>query len=124
MKAFVRLQEEIIKVSNDHTIFCWTWIDSTPREWVSMLAPSPAAFEFSGDYVEKTTVMEPSTYSLTNAGLSIHLPIIQTWSYSFAILNVHCGTHSSSRQSVIPSTPTRSADSDEYRSRQSHPLSK
>ena len=32
-KAFVRLQEEIIKISNDHTIFCWTWLPSTPKDW-------------------------------------------------------------------------------------------
>lgn len=37
-KAFIRLQEEIIKASNDHTIFCWTWISSVPKDWVSHLS--------------------------------------------------------------------------------------
>lgn len=38
-KAFIRLQEEIIRVSNDHTIFCWTWVPSVPKDWVSRLFP-------------------------------------------------------------------------------------
>ncbi|KAM0420978.1 hypothetical protein ACHAPT_011221 [Fusarium lateritium] len=91
MKAFIRLQEEIIKVSTDHTIFCWTWIDSVPKDWVSMLAPLPAAFEFSGDCLENLRDKKLSTYSMTNAGLSIRFPIVQTWSYSFAILDVNRG---------------------------------
>lgn len=41
-KAFIRLQEEIIKVSNDHTIFCWTWIPSIPKDWVSYLSQGHA----------------------------------------------------------------------------------
>jgi len=40
-RAFTRLQEKIIKVSNDHTIFCWDWLDTVPQNWVSLLAPSP-----------------------------------------------------------------------------------
>ncbi|KAH8901249.1 hypothetical protein GQ53DRAFT_775862 [Thozetella sp. PMI_491] len=73
MKAFIRLQEEIIKVSNDHTLFCWTWTNSIPRDWVSMLAPSPEAFMFSESYLARETTATPSSYSMTNAGLSIRL---------------------------------------------------
>ena len=51
MKAFARLQEEIIKVSNDHTIFCWSWDPSVPRDWVSFVAPSPTVFAESGDFI-------------------------------------------------------------------------
>ncbi|KAK7917935.1 hypothetical protein PG985_009809 [Apiospora marii] len=36
-KAFERLQQEIIKVSNDHTIFCWKWIPGiVPQNWGSV----------------------------------------------------------------------------------------
>lgn len=45
-KAFLRLQEEIIKVSNDHTIFCWTWTSSVPNEWVSRLSRQRNLTEF------------------------------------------------------------------------------
>ncbi|KAK0622697.1 heterokaryon incompatibility protein-domain-containing protein, partial [Immersiella caudata] len=50
MKAFTRLQEEIIKVSTDHTIFCWHWTAHTPKDWVSLLAPSPQAFSYGSRY--------------------------------------------------------------------------
>ncbi|KAH8588571.1 heterokaryon incompatibility protein-domain-containing protein, partial [Bisporella sp. PMI_857] len=74
-KAFIRLQEEIIKISNDHTIFCWTWTSSVPPDWVSLLAPSPETFKFSGDFVKSSVGRSVSTYSMTNSGLSIRLPI-------------------------------------------------
>jgi hypothetical protein len=85
MKAFTRLQEEIIRTSNDHTIFCWSWIDSlsTTEALSSMLAPTPQNFAHGGQYSSRRTVQLPgsaprdvSIYSMTNAGLSIQLPIL------------------------------------------------
>ncbi|RTE85358.1 hypothetical protein BHE90_000156 [Fusarium euwallaceae] len=89
--AFIRLQEEIVKTSTDHTIFCWTWVKSVPKGWVSMLAPTPAAFESSDKYYElpkESGAEEVYPYTFTNAGLSIQLPLVQAWSYSFAVLDV------------------------------------
>ncbi|KAI1078697.1 HET-domain-containing protein [Whalleya microplaca] len=86
-KAFIRLQEEIIKTSNDHTIFCWTKNRSVPRNWTSMLAPSPAAFLSSGDYVTIDAWESPMPYSITNLGLSIHLPIVYTMTQMFIVLD-------------------------------------
>ncbi|KAH7140395.1 heterokaryon incompatibility protein-domain-containing protein, partial [Dactylonectria estremocensis] len=75
-KAFVRLQEEIIKVSNDHTIFCWVWTESVPSSWVSMLAPCPQVFAYAGDIVPtRYTIGKTRAFSMTNAGLSISLPL-------------------------------------------------
>lgn len=69
-KAFIRLQEEIIKASNDHTIFCWTWTDSDPSDWVSMLAPCPQVFAYVGDIVPtRYTIGNTRAFSMTNAGL-------------------------------------------------------
>ena len=89
-KAFIRLQEEIIRVSNDQSIFCWTWNDDVPQGWVSMLAPSPSTFSDSADYwdVRQGGNNKPLSYSITNAGLHIRLPIVRTWSYYIAILSV------------------------------------
>jgi hypothetical protein len=155
-KAFVRLQEEIIKVSNDHTIFCWAWIPSVPKDWVShpsqtqaralalptriysgniviiclpllctlngaqalqqkaqgrrtekrrhfqhrvsptkvsglqvsFLAPDPKAFRYSAGYIQsKSNLTHKRNFMMTNAGLSICLPVVQTFSYYLAILN-------------------------------------
>lgn len=87
-RAFTRLQEEIIRTSNDHTIFCWTWYDQVPSGWVSLLAPSPHAFRDSGQFISvESDTAGTLTFQMTNAGLSINLPIVQTWSYYLAILN-------------------------------------
>jgi hypothetical protein len=102
-KAFVRLQEEIIKTSNDHTIFCWTWIDSVPRDWVSLLAPSPDTFKYSRSFVQSTSIAGTvSVYSITNAGLSIRLPIIQSWSNYFVVFNTRHVSHELHRKACIP----------------------
>jgi hypothetical protein len=102
-KAFIRLQEEIIKISNDHTIFCWTWTDAVPRDWANMLAPSPEAFKNSGSFVQYRNITgNISTYSMSNADLSIRLPIIQSWRYCFVVLNAGHGSHEHRRKACIP----------------------
>jgi hypothetical protein len=102
-KAFVRLQEEIIKVSNDHTIFCWTWIESVPSDWVSMLAPCAEAFRHSGNFIQsQSNLATTKYYSITNAGLSITLPVIQTWSYYLAMLNAKHETGYDGMHACIP----------------------
>jgi hypothetical protein len=46
-RAFIRLQEEIIKVSDDHSLFAWESDDSSG----SLLATSPAAFSNSSKII-------------------------------------------------------------------------
>lgn len=69
--AFIRLQQEIVKSSNDETIFAWT--DDSLLE-SGMLAPSPTAFAKSGDVI---TFQHPgirrTPYSITNLGLAIEV---------------------------------------------------
>ncbi|KAL1866038.1 hypothetical protein Daus18300_006939 [Diaporthe australafricana] len=88
-KAFTRLQEEIIKTSNDHTIFCWTRHKraNVPPDWTSMLAPSPQAFADSGDFIPVDAWENPMPYPMTNLGLSIHLPLIYTLTQIFVVLD-------------------------------------
>ncbi|KAI1412436.1 HET-domain-containing protein [Hypoxylon sp. FL1857] len=88
MKAFTRLQHEIIKSSSDHTIFSWTWDDNVPSNWVSMLAPFPSSFANSGKYFRKDAAARLKPYAMTNIGLSIELPVIYGSSHIFAILNI------------------------------------
>lgn len=87
-RAFLRLQEELIRVSNDQTIFCWSWLPNVvPETWTSMLAPSPAAFRLAGSIVRSEQLGdEPSIYSMTNAGLSIRLRTISALEYVFVCL--------------------------------------
>ncbi|CAH0025853.1 unnamed protein product [Clonostachys rhizophaga] len=84
-KAFTRLQEEIMRVCNDHTIFCWEWDNSVPEDWGGMLAPSPLVFRHSANFVPLNHgEMEP--YSMTNLGLSIRLPVIFTFSSDLFVI--------------------------------------
>jgi hypothetical protein len=89
-KAFLRLQEEIIRVSNDQTIFCWMWDDRyVPQNWVSILSPSPRTFEKSGTYSKKYSLRSTTvSYTVTNAGLLITLPVLSCKPCVFAILDV------------------------------------
>ncbi|KAF9060470.1 hypothetical protein BDP27DRAFT_1493242, partial [Rhodocollybia butyracea] len=73
--AFIRLQEEILKVSNDHTIFAWkTKLPSIG----GILATSPDVFEESGGYMHLSLWSNPKQrpFSMTNMGLLVHLPLL------------------------------------------------
>ncbi len=69
-KAFLRLQEQIIKYSDDHTIFAWpVHRDDQP----GLLADSPEAFANCQHVKTMTSRKGRSPYSFTNRGLSIKL---------------------------------------------------
>jgi hypothetical protein len=90
-RAYIRLQEEIIRISDDHSIFAW---DRDPGETstVSCLASSPSWFR-RGAYVvpfgRKQTESNP--YTITNQGLQIQLPLLQKLESKviFGLINCH-----------------------------------
>lgn len=70
--AFRRLQESIIKKSNDMTIFAWEPISSVSNlgdSFCSIFAPSPANFRNSSRISPFTTLFHDPEYMLTNKGL-------------------------------------------------------
>ncbi|KAF9874703.1 het domain-containing protein [Colletotrichum karsti] len=88
-RAFLRLQEEIIKSSDDHTIFCWAWVPhKTPNQWQSVLAPSPAVFANSSSFVATHRNVDSSPYQITNIGLRIRLPVVAAVNCLCAMLSV------------------------------------
>ena len=96
LKAFIRLQEEIIRHSNDHTIFCWSWPPSmkaseTP-DWYGCLAPKPANFQDSSDFVPTGPSGDGvlSDFQITNSGLRITLPLLNVLleGFKLGMLNV------------------------------------
>lgn len=109
-KAFTRLQEEIIRFCYDHTIFCWTWDENVPANWVSMLSPWPSTFQNSGKYVHRDlekasssyTDQKWSPYSITNLGLSISLRLLPNYISNFAVLDVGVGDESSDAVACVP----------------------
>ena len=73
-KAFLRLQEEIIKQSDDHTIFAWP---IEHQDQPGLLAESPEAFKNCQHVRPMTSRKGRSPYSFTNRGLSIKLSATQ-----------------------------------------------
>ncbi|KAI8630379.1 hypothetical protein F5Y19DRAFT_484255 [Xylariaceae sp. FL1651] len=78
-KAFIRLQEEILKVSNDHSIFTWTNSDLNFNEVLSgMLAETPQYFAAVQNYrpMPPSVSQGSTTWSITNQGLRLSLFLI------------------------------------------------
>ncbi|THU98184.1 hypothetical protein K435DRAFT_856911 [Dendrothele bispora CBS 962.96] len=75
-KAFMRLQQEIIKYSDDRSIFAWVATKDYERDR-GLFASSPSEFASSGQ-VEKSDsedLGDKSSFSFGNNGLHIHLPL-------------------------------------------------
>ncbi|KAJ8064154.1 hypothetical protein OCU04_006507 [Sclerotinia nivalis] len=101
-RAFVRLQEEIIKVSPDHTIFCWSWIHKhVPSDWGSVLAPCPSVFKFSKDF---QPISHSSPHSMTNIGLSIEVRVINGWRCHLVVLRAKIYQDNGRTNACIPVT--------------------
>ncbi|KAF4495462.1 beta transducin [Fusarium agapanthi] len=72
-KAFYRLQEEIMRVPDDHSLFAWK--DITSRG--GLLAPTPAAFKYSDDIIPWNPFTPyNSPFTITNKGVHMEAPFI------------------------------------------------
>ncbi|RFU29629.1 hypothetical protein B7463_g6713, partial [Scytalidium lignicola] len=76
-RAFIRLQEKIIKTSTDQSIFAWT-SDRWEDRGGGLLASSPASFSESGDIV-LSNLQTGIGFSLTGDELSVKVPVAETW---------------------------------------------
>ncbi|KAK0117763.1 hypothetical protein ONS95_012089 [Cadophora gregata] len=78
-RAFERLQEEIMKVSDDHSLFAWRLSTRSLRHWTGqgLLADSPADFLNSGHYRCSNNNASSAAYQITNLGLRIQLPLLR-----------------------------------------------
>jgi Heterokaryon incompatibility protein (HET) len=77
-RAFVRLQEEILKQSSDQSLFAWNPIDGAThnvgfREYSGIFAPSPACFVDSGD-IKPLSGYWGTESTLTNRGVRLRMP--------------------------------------------------
>ena len=72
--AFIRLQLEILRISDDESIFAW---EDPTDDTGGLLARSPDAFRKSGD-VKRLDNMhyEKPPYSMTNKGLRVEFPVL------------------------------------------------
>jgi hypothetical protein len=71
-KAFVRLQEEIIRSVNDMSIFCWTWPTPVRHSGYSgFLAQSPDNFASVADVEIAGVGVSSPEFTVTNKGIRI-----------------------------------------------------
>lgn len=78
-RAFSRLQEEILKASDDESIFAWNFGKTTRQHeslFASLFASGPPDFSSCRDMIPSTPAgLGPSHYTLTNKGLYIETRI-------------------------------------------------
>lgn len=74
-RAFLRLQEEIMKSSDDQSLFAWVDRDPDrdPDALGGLLAPSPAAFVYSNGMLPYQDWEPREPFMMTNRGLHIRL---------------------------------------------------
>lgn len=72
-KAFVRLQEEILKKTNDHTLFAWVDEEAPEEKQHGLLAPSPQCFRRTHMLLPYELPLLRTPITITNEGLSIEL---------------------------------------------------
>ena len=76
-RAYIRLQEEIMKKSDDHSLFAWVDLTASPDSHNGMLAKSPACFISSGHIVSYRDWETRIPFSMSNRGLCIDLYLIR-----------------------------------------------
>ncbi|KAL8990709.1 MAG: hypothetical protein Q9169_008057 [Polycauliona sp. 2 TL-2023] len=73
-RAFLRLQEEIMRYSDDHTLFAWKEdypVHHRPSTIGGLLAHSPDCFRSTGGYKHVHNEDDHEPYQMTNKGVSI-----------------------------------------------------
>ncbi|KAI0097305.1 HET-domain-containing protein [Nemania sp. FL0031] len=88
-RSFIRLQEEIIKVSDDQSILAWEALSGSNRSQASALALSPSVFLSSGSLVSGLDTSR-WPYSITNIGISMELPVICTSLKGTILVGLNC----------------------------------
>lgn len=86
-QAFLRLQEEIMKTSDDLSLFCWSLPNKSYSEHRGLLAPSPNAFADSGN-IHAIQVEKQDEHRMTNRGIKLTLPLIASPTKSFEWLGL------------------------------------
>ena len=86
-KAFIRLQEEIIRNSDDQSLFAWTNSSEDAKLSCGLLASSPSRFANSGDVMPYSEWESGAPFSTSNKGLRIELHLSPHDGFYVAALN-------------------------------------
>ncbi|KAI0162084.1 heterokaryon incompatibility protein-domain-containing protein [Xylariaceae sp. FL1272] len=91
MRAFFRLQEEIIKSKNDLTILAWKSLpEGAPWAHTGALAQSPKQFVGSQDIVLSQSLNYNPDFTVTNKGIRITVSLPTTSGIEKPTMSLHC----------------------------------
>ncbi|KAH6877076.1 putative ankyrin repeat-containing protein [Thelonectria olida] len=86
-RAFIRLQEEIMRVSDDQSLFAWRH----PSSGGGLLAITPEAFKASGNIIPWNPLTPyNSPITVTNKGVHLELPFIGLGQHGTGLAILHC----------------------------------
>lgn len=102
--AFKRLQQEIMQTTDDHSIFAWNLKANGGELCTGVLATSPKAFLSCGSVVRDRTVKRYS-FTVTNIGLSIELPLIHSWYDRIYLVGLNCARELRGRDDALHLLP-------------------
>jgi hypothetical protein len=89
-RAFIRLQEEIMRVSDDESIFAWKARSGIGSDG-GLLAQSPFAFEGSRDVIRlRRNLAADNPFVLTNKGIKIQMPSKSLANFNDRIVVLNC----------------------------------
>jgi hypothetical protein len=121
VKAFIRLQEEILKEIDDQSILAWSPADAEPR---GVLARSPKDFAGCGHISGHSKYFAQEPMSMTSRGLRIHLPFMRHDDQLIAFLTCE-DSYTSDCLSIVLDSYLGNLEPDELLSRaQHHPLTR
>lgn len=89
-KAFIRLQEEIMKESSDESLFAWRDENADPDALTGLLASSPSMFKDSGRFFAYYDWEPRVPYFKTNHGLQITLRLTPVESNDLYVAALNC----------------------------------
>ncbi|KAL4893779.1 heterokaryon incompatibility protein-domain-containing protein [Aspergillus ambiguus] len=88
-RAFIRLQEEIMKQTDDQSIFAWTDPGCPPNSLHGLLATSPKQFAGCGNIICYRNFMPRQPFLMTNRGLRIELSLTELGS-DICLASLYC----------------------------------
>lgn len=99
-KAFIRLQEEIMRLTDDQSLLAWGFELPLTAYGSSLLARSPDDFANCGNLFRD--VSGPRHYTMTNKGLQIALRLTDLFQGSFSyVARLRCREFDSSTQNIL-----------------------
>lgn len=86
-RAFIRLQEEIMRVSDDHGLFAW----ESPDSRGGLLATSPAGFKGSENIIQLRHVDDSdNALTITSRGVHLDFQLIGRGAQKLGLALLHC----------------------------------